>query len=84
MNGPQVDRLNARGGANLDNASMAGSRPFGSISMIKEIIVHLRHLVARDPSREFGNQHCRAFCCAWRRQCCRDLTGVNAGMAHGV
>jgi hypothetical protein len=22
--------------------------------MIKEIIVHLRHLVARDPSREFG------------------------------
>ena len=33
---------------------MAGSRPFESISMINEIIVHLRHLVARDPSRDFA------------------------------
>jgi hypothetical protein len=46
--------LTARGGANLDNASMAGSRPFGSISMIKDIIVNLRHLAARDPARDFA------------------------------
>jgi hypothetical protein len=83
MNGPQVDRLNARGGANLDNASMAGSRPFGSISMIKEIIVHLRHLVARDPARDFAISTAERFA-ACRRRRRRDLTGVNAAMAHEV
>jgi hypothetical protein len=53
--------LTARGGANLDNASMAGSGPFGSISMIKEIIVHLRHLVARVPSRDFATGLAESF-----------------------
>jgi hypothetical protein len=33
----------------FDNAFVAVSRPFGSISMIKDIIVNLEHRIARDP-----------------------------------
>src|ERR1700730_12399340 len=30
------------------------SRPHGSISMIKDIVVHLEHQAARDPARDFA------------------------------
>jgi hypothetical protein len=36
--------INALGGADLDNVSVAASRPFRSISMIEDIIVHPEHL----------------------------------------
>src|SRR5712671_1809780 len=36
------------------NAQIAASRPLRSISMIKDIIVHLEHRVARDPARDFA------------------------------
>jgi hypothetical protein len=38
----------------FDNAFVAVSRPFGSISMIKDIIVNLEHRIARDPVCEFA------------------------------
>src|ERR1700688_4790921 len=34
--------------------SLTASRPHGSISMIKDIIVHLEHKAARDPARDFA------------------------------
>src|ERR1700731_892895 len=34
--------------------SLTASRPHGSISMIKDIIVHLEHQAARDPARDFA------------------------------
>jgi nucleotide-binding universal stress UspA family protein len=46
--------INAHGDVDLDNASVAVSRPFGSISMIKDIIVNLELRIARDPAREFA------------------------------
>src|SRR3984957_9591839 len=33
---------------------LTASRPHGSISMIKDIIVHLEHQAARDPARDFA------------------------------
>jgi hypothetical protein len=41
-----------RCGADIDNISVAVSRPFLSISMIKDIIVNREHLLARDPAYE--------------------------------
>jgi hypothetical protein len=38
----------------FDNAFVAVSRPFGSISMIKDVIVNLEHRIARDPACEFA------------------------------
>jgi hypothetical protein len=46
--------INARGGADLDDVSVAVSRPFESNSMIKDIIVYLEHPIARDPACEFA------------------------------
>jgi nucleotide-binding universal stress UspA family protein len=46
--------INASDGVDLDSASVAVSRPFGSISMIKDIIVNLELRIARDPAREFA------------------------------
>src|ERR1700736_6952852 len=34
--------------------SLTAPRPHGSISMIKDIIVHLEHQAARDPARDFA------------------------------
>src|SRR6202020_2096262 len=33
---------------------LTASRPHGSISMIKDIIVHLEHQAARDPAHDFA------------------------------
>ena len=80
--------INPRGSADLDNASMAASRPFGSISMIKEIIVDPEHLAARDPARDFPigiNESFAAHVAGMAvAECGCDLTGVNAAMGHGV
>jgi nucleotide-binding universal stress UspA family protein len=46
--------INVHDGVDLDNTSVAVSRPFGSISMIKDIIVNLELRIARDPAREFA------------------------------
>jgi nucleotide-binding universal stress UspA family protein len=46
--------INAHDGVDLDNAYVAVSRPFGSISMIKDVIVNLELRIARDPAREFA------------------------------
>jgi nucleotide-binding universal stress UspA family protein len=46
--------INAHGGVDLDNASVAVSRPFGSISMIKDVIVNLEPRIVHDPAREFA------------------------------
>jgi nucleotide-binding universal stress UspA family protein len=46
--------INAGGSAYLDNASVGVSRLFGSILMIKDIIVNLELRSARDPAREFA------------------------------
>jgi nucleotide-binding universal stress UspA family protein len=53
--------IKAGGCIDLDNASVAVSRPFGSISMIKDIIVNLEHRIARDPAREFAISIAEAF-----------------------
>src|SRR6202011_4454521 len=49
--------INAYDSADPDNAFFDGPadpRPHRSISMIKDIIVHLEHQVARDPARDFA------------------------------
>jgi nucleotide-binding universal stress UspA family protein len=53
--------IKAGGCIDLDNASVTVSRPFGSISMIKDIIVNLEHRIARDPAREFAISIAEAF-----------------------
>jgi nucleotide-binding universal stress UspA family protein len=46
--------INAHDSTDLDNAPLMASRPLRSISMIKDIIVHLEHRIARDPARDFA------------------------------
>jgi nucleotide-binding universal stress UspA family protein len=47
--------INASDRADLDNAAVDGlTRPTGSISMIKDVIVNLEHKITRDPARDFA------------------------------
>jgi len=46
--------INAHDSTGLDNAPLTASRPLRSISMIKDVIVHLEHQIARDPARDFA------------------------------
>jgi nucleotide-binding universal stress UspA family protein len=46
--------INAYESADLDNTIFETSRRHGSISMIKDIIVHLEHQAARDPACDFA------------------------------
>src|SRR6266550_8455635 len=44
----------ARTSTMLPDGFLTASRPLRSISMIKDIIVHLGHRIARDPARDFA------------------------------
>src|ERR1700676_1075516 len=49
-----VDRHQCLDHTDIDNAPLTASCPLRSIAMIKDIIVHLEHRIARDPARDFA------------------------------